>query len=249
MNPVIRRLNLFSRLSTEACRSIDDLAHKSVYRLEPRQDLVRQGDCTTTAFMLLDGWAARYKTLEDGRRQTTSFLLPGDVFDLNAYLLKQSDHSVEALTCSRLAELSSADFEELTDLHPSVTKGLLWQQLVLTAIEREWVVNMARRTGCERIAHMLCELFLRLKVVGLTDGHECEVPLTQRQIADASGLTTVHVNRMLQDLRRDGLLTLERKRLRIPDLERLQRFAVFDAAYLHLGDAPGASGTDMRKPH
>lgn len=236
MNPVIQRLQLVSTLSVKECQVVEDLTQKSVRHLAPDQDLIRQGDCTSTAFMLLDGWAAGHKILEDGRRQTTSFLLPGDVFGLSAYLLKQADHWVSGITCGRVAELSRDDFQELADLWPTVTKCLVGQQLVLTAIEREWVVNVGRRTACQRIAHLFCEIFFRLSDIGLTDGQECEVPLTQSQIADATGLTTVHANRVLQELRREELVVLARRTMSIPNLDRLCDFAVFDSAYLHRGD-------------
>lgn len=233
MKPVIARLQQFSKLTPESRSAVEALAAKAVRCLSARQDLVTRGDCPRCAFIVLEGWAARYKTLEDGRQQVTTFLLPGDVFDLNMYLLDEADHSVAAVTELRVAELSRDDFEQLTDEHPTVTKGLLWQQLVFSAMEREWVVNMARRTARERVAHLLCELYLRLAAVGLADETGCAVPLTQADLAEAAGMTTVHINRVLQDLRADGVLRFEKKRLEIHDFGALKDIALFDETYLH----------------
>lgn len=233
MNPVIARLQHFSRLTPEGRAAVEALARRTVRCIPAHQDLVRRGDSPRTAFILISGWAARYKTLEDGRQQVTAFLLPGDVFDLNMYLLDESDHSVAAVTEIEVAELSREDFEALTDDHPTLTKGLLWQQLVLAAMEREWVVNMARRSARERVAHLLCEIYLRLRAVGLADETGCELPLTQSELAEAAGMTPVHINRILQDLRREGILDFQKKRLEIHDLDAAREAALFDATYLH----------------
>jgi CRP-like cAMP-binding protein len=123
--------------------------------------------------------------------------------------------------------------------HPRITQALFWDELVTVAIQREWTLNVGQRTAYERIAHLLCELYLRLRTVGLTDGTSCHFPLTQVDLADATGLTAVHVNRTLQELRRDGLIELQSKTLTIPDLNALRQVALFNDNYLHL-DREGA---------
>ena len=144
--------------------------------------------------------------LEDGRRQIVAFFVPGDFCDMNVYILREMDHSVAAVTPIKIAEIARDDFEELTGTHPRVLQALYWYELVMAAIQREWTLNLGQRTAYERIAHLLCEMFLRLESVGLTRGNSCDFPMTQVDIADASGLTAVHVNRTLQELRRDGLI-------------------------------------------
>jgi CRP-like cAMP-binding protein len=138
-----------------------------------------------------------------------------------------------------LAQIGREQFDELTANHPRITQALWWDALVTVAIQREWTLNVGQRDAYERIAHLLVELFLRLRAVGLTDGKRCDFPVTQVDLADATGLTSVHVNRMLQDLRRDGLVELEKRSLTIPDLQRLKDAAMFNENYLHL-DHEGA---------
>jgi CRP-like cAMP-binding protein len=183
---------------------------------------------------MVDGWACRYKTLPDGRRQIVAFFVPGDFCDLNVYILKEMDHNVGAVTRLAVANISRDDMDALTTDYPRITQALWWEELVNTAIQREWTLNIGQRTAYERIGHLLVELFLRLKSVRLTQGDSCDFPLTQTDIADATGLTAVHVNRTLQELRRDGLIELERRRLRIPQLQRLMDASMFNPNYLHL---------------
>jgi CRP-like cAMP-binding protein len=183
---------------------------------------------------MLDGWACRYNTLPDGRRQIVAFFVPGDFCDLNVYILKQMDHSIGAITRLAVADISRDEMDYLTTNHPRITQALWWESLVQQAIQREWTLNLGQRSAYERIGHLLVEVYLRLKTVGLTWNGTCDFPLTQVDIADATGLTPVHVNRTLQELRRDELIELERKQLNIPDLHRLMDVAMFNANYLHL---------------
>jgi CRP-like cAMP-binding protein len=172
--------------------------------------------------------------LPDGRRQIVAFFVPGDFCDLNVYILKQMDHSIGAITRLAVADISRDEMDHLTTNHPRITQALWWESLVQHAIQREWTLNLGQRSAYERIGHLLVEVYLRLKTVGLTWNGTCDFPLTQVDIADATGLTPVHVNRTLQELRRDELIELERKQLNIPDLHRLMDVAMFNANYLHL---------------
>jgi CRP-like cAMP-binding protein len=171
--------------------------------------------------------------LEDGRRQIVNFAIPGDLCDLNLFILDRMDHSIGAITSLTVAEIGREVLRGVVTTHPNITTAMWWQELVSKSIQREWVVNVGQRSAQERIAHVLCEMFLRLESVGLTHGFSCDFPPTQTDIADAVGLTPVHVNRSLQELRRLGLITLERQKLTIADMPELQRIALFNPNYLH----------------
>ena len=206
----------------------------NVRYVRPRTDIISEGDRPTHVNLMLRGWACRYKVMEDGRRQIVSFFVPGDFCDLNVYILKEMDHGIGAITNVRIAQIVPADMERVTHAHPRVTQALWWHELVNVSVQREWTLNLGARSAYERIAHLFAETFLRLHCIGLTQGDSCDFPLTQVDLADASGLTPVHVNRTLQELRREGLIELDRQRLRIPDLERLKRVAMFTPNYLHM---------------
>ena len=227
------RLEAFTRLSPDDRAAIGRIS--KVTRVIPaRRDLIREGEKPQFVHLMVDGWACRYKTLPDGRRQIVAFFIPGDFCDLNVYVLRQMDHSLGAITRLSVSDISRDDMDALTSTRPRITQALWWESLVQAAIQREWTLNIGQRTAYERIAHLLVELFLRLESVGMTQADSCDFPLTQTDVADATGLTSVHVNRTLQELRRDGLIVLERKRLTIPDLQKLKDAAMFNTNYLHL---------------
>ena len=227
------RLDAFTRLSSDDKAAIAKISNTSRV-IAPRRDLIREGENPKFAHLMLDGWACRYKTLPDGRRQIVAFVVPGDFCDLNVYVLRQMDHSVGAITRLSVADISREDMDRLTARYPRVAQALWWEALVNAAIQREWTFNVGQRTAYERIAHLLTELFLRLRTVKMTNGTSCDFPLTQNDLAEATGLTAVHVNRTLQELRRDGLIELERRQLTILDMQRLMEAAMFNANYLHL---------------
>lgn len=233
-SPIIRKLENFARLSTQDKRALEDLASERVRRFEAREDIIHEGDTPEMVNLIQEGWACRYKHLEDGRRQIISFFLPGDLCDLHIFVLREMDHSLGAITPVTLAQIPRQAFEEITLKHPRITQALWWESLVSAAIQREWTVNTGQRDALERVAHLLCELFHRLRAVGLADDDTCDLPVTQTDLADATGLSPVHVNRTLQDLRRDGLIELKGRVLRIPDLDGLMRAALFNPNYLHL---------------
>jgi len=227
------RLDAFTRLSSDDKAAIAKISNTSRV-IAPRRDLIREGENPKFAHLMLDGWACRYKTLPDGRRQIVAFFVPGDFCDLNVYVLRHMDHSVGAITRLSVADIIREDMDRLTARYPRVAQALWWEALVNAAIQREWTFNVGQRTAYERIAHLLTELFLRLRTVKMTNGTSCDFPLTQNDLADATGLTAVHVNRTLQELRRDGLIELERRQLTILDMQRLMEAAMFNANYLHL---------------
>ena len=234
VSPLALRLEAFTRLSKEDVAAIERVSRKNRKEIPPRRDLIREGDTPRFVYLVRDGWACRYKTLPDGRRQIVGFFIPGDLCDLNVYILKEMDHNIGAITKVSVTEIGRDDFERLLTDHPRITQALWWDELVTVAIQREWTLNLGQRTAFERLAHLLCEMFLRLETVGLTEGDSCYFPLTQVDLADATGLTAVHVNRTLQELRKSGLIELQSKRLRIPEMKALKDAALFNDNYLHL---------------
>ena len=227
-------LEAFTKLSQQDRTLIEGLIRKNVREVPARRDIVREGEKPRAVNVVLEGWACRYKQLPDGRRQVASFFIPGDLCDANVFILREMDHSIGAITKVRYAEIMPSDFEDMMAQSPRITQALWWHELVTAAVQREWTTNVGQRTAYERIAHLLCELFLKLRQVGLTQGNSCDCPLTQIDIADATGLTSVHVNRTLQELRRQGLIELGGKRLTIPDLAALMNASMFNPNYLHL---------------
>jgi CRP-like cAMP-binding protein len=233
VSPLALQLESFTRLSSEDRAAIARVS-RSARDVPPRRDLIREGEKPRAAHLVLSGFGCRYKTLPDGRRQIVSFVLPGDFCDLNSYVLASMDYNIGAVTRMRVAVIGREDTDSLTDGNCRIGLALKWEQLVHESIQREWTLNIGQRTAYERIAHLLVEIFFRLRAVGLTHDDSCDFPITQSDIADATGLTAVHVNRTLQELRRDGCIELEHKRLRIPDLERMMDVAMFNPNYLHL---------------
>lgn len=232
-SPLTLRLQCFAKLSQDDRDALERVS-RPAREVAPRRDVVREGDRPKHINLILDGWACRYKTLADGRRQIVGFFVPGDFCDLNVYILKEMDHSIAAITRVRVADLTREEMDALTEKHPRITQALWWHELVTVATQREWTLNIGQRTAYERIAHLFAELFFRLRAVGLTNGDGCAFPLTQTDIAEATGLTAVHINRMLQEMRTNGLIELERRRLCIPSLDRLTDAAMFNPNYLHL---------------
>ena len=174
------------------------------------------------------------KQLADGRRQIVSFFLSGDMCDLNVFILTEMDHSIGTITPVTIADLAREFFDQISVGHPRIATALWWETLVNAAIQREWTISLGQRTASERMAHLLCELFFRLRLGGLTDDTSCEFPLTQADLADATGLSKVHVNRTLQELRNAGLIVLKGKTLTVPSLERLMDTGLFNPNYLHM---------------
>jgi CRP-like cAMP-binding protein len=240
---VTYKLRGFGQLKGCSEEWLAELARKDVRPVPPRVDLLRQGECTGPLHLLLEGWAIRYKTLEDGRRQILSVLLPGDIFDINGHLANSMDHSIATLTAVRLAVLDDDFLDVARARHPDLEK-LLWCDMhVSAATQRERSTSLGQRTARERMAHLLCELFVRQRSVRLVSGKTCAFHLTQTELAEALGMTPVYVNRTLQDLRRDGVIQLEQKTLTVNDLPRLAALALFDPGYLKICDADGGTGS------
>lgn len=195
--------------------------------------LVREGDMTTHCCILLTGFACRHKSASSGGRQIVSFHMAGDILDVQHLLLPHADHNLQTITPATYATVPAADLRQLTLDRPAIAHALWRDSLIDASIFREWVLNVGRRDAKMRVAHMLCEFATRREAAGLGSPERFELPMTQEHIADATGLTPVHVNRMLGQLTRDGVIGRDNRRVEISDWARMRRIADFDAAYLH----------------
>lgn len=201
------------------------------------QDIVCDGDTPSYCCLIVEGWAYRYKLIGEGRRQILSFHVPGDLPDLQSLHIRTMDHSLAALTNATLAFISHESIRELTWSLPGLAEILWRETLVDAATFREWIVGLGRRSAYENMAHLFCELYLKLQAVGLAGEHRCPLPMTQGDLSDAMGLSNVHVNRVLQEMRAKGLITLRNNTLVIEAWDELIRVAAFDPTYLHLRKA------------
>ncbi|HET7887506.1 MAG TPA: Crp/Fnr family transcriptional regulator [Bradyrhizobium sp.] len=232
--PIIRRLNALRRLSDAGASAIRAAVRDRTINASTGEDIACEGERCDTVRLFLSGWACRYKALEDGRRQIVNFVLPGDSCDAFIYLLSGMDHSLATLSPVTYAELDRGAFERLLSTDVSVAEAFQCEVLAARAIQREWTINLGRRDALERVAHLICEMFERLRVVGLTDGNSFAFPVTQTDLADATGLSTVHLNRTLQQLRAERLIGLKERTLTILDVDALRNAAMFNPTYLHL---------------
>lgn len=230
---LITKLNAFTRFSADTENAVNEIASRRVVALDRGQDVISEGEEPRTVNLLVSGWACRYKMMEDGRRQILAFFIPGDLADLHVYVLNAIDHSISAITPVTYAKLSPKEFEELTDRHPKLLRALWWESLVTDSIQREWLVSVGQRTALESVAHLACELFLRLRTVGLARDGTCDFPLTQIDISDALGMTQPHVSRTITELNKTGVATFRRGKLEVKDLAKLKKLALFNPNYLH----------------
>lgn len=201
---------------------------------ELRRDVVVERDRLTRCFTVLDGIAAAYKTTNGGGRQVTAYYVPGDVPDFQSLQLEALDFSIAAVTTLRIGTVSHNAIRGMLGAHPRLADVLWRTMLIEGSLAREWILNNGRREAFARLAHLFCELMTRLETVGLAHGRACDLRLTQSELADALGITPVHVNRVLKELRDKGLITLGDGRLVIHDWDALAEAADFDPAYLHL---------------
>jgi CRP-like cAMP-binding protein len=241
-NPLVLKFDRLFPLTTEE-KAILEGACARIATFATDQDIVRDGDRPSECNLLLEGFVCRYKVTANGRRQILSFQFPGDIFDTQSFILEEMDHSIAALTLCRVGVIPHTTMRTITEKYPRLARALWKETLMDAAVFREWVVSVGRRSAYERIAHLMCEVFARLEVVRLTRGNAVDWPMTQTEIGDALGLSPVHVNRTLQALRGDGLITLRNSTLVIRDWERLKEVGQFDRRYLHLKPPTGpASG-------
>jgi CRP-like cAMP-binding protein len=245
LETLIRKLERFVPLSPEDKRMLERATAK-VQQVGAREDFLCEGEVSNDLHLVLNGFACRYKILRDGQRQIMAYLLPGDFCDLHVTMLGGLDHSIGTLTSCTIVSIPRYVMVDLTRRYPAINRALWWATLVDEGTLREWVVNLGRRPADKRMAHLLCELLVRLEMIGLATEGRYELPLKQSELADTLGLSVVHVNRILQQLRRDGLITLKRKVLSIHDVERLKDFAEFSPNYLHV-DQGESEGVDSQR--
>lgn len=231
-----RKLRAFAPLADDEVRTLDALVEQVVDR-KAGHDLIHEGERPDHVHLLLEGWAFRYKLLPDGSRQIMAYLIPGDLCDIHIFVLKKMDHSLGLLSDAKIGLIPEQAMVDLLDSQPRIARSLFWATLVDEATLREWLVNTLRRDPFECVAHLFCELWLRMKTVGLVEDGMFDLPLTQTELGDTIGLNAVTVNRVLQRLRAEKLISLKRGQLAILDAERLMTISGFDPNYLHLDGA------------
>ena len=230
-SPLARKLQAFVALSDAELAILDHLHHRRRVFVEGR-DLVHQGQSEQAAYILSSGWVCSYKIQKDGSRQIVDFQIPGDFLGLRSILLHTSDHSIEPIVPITAAEVSVGDLLQAFAQAPRLATAILWAASRDEAMVVEHLVGLGRRDPVERMAHFLLELGARLALVGLATRAGFACPLTQYHLADALGLSAVHVNRVLRRLREDGLLTFRNGQVEFNDYDRLEARAEFDQAYL-----------------
>jgi CRP-like cAMP-binding protein len=233
----LMKLRARDELSDAEERAI--IAAVSEYRDYPTdRTFIRAGEELEHSTLLLEGMMCRYKDLSDGQRQITELHVPGDFADMHSFTLKHLDHNVMTLTPCRAAIVPHERLRTITEQFPHLTRIYWFGTNLDAAIHREWEVSLGRRTALAKVAHLFCELYVRLGIVGLTEGTSYELKLTQTDLAESLGLTSVHVNRTLRELREQGLVEFRGSRVEISDLPRLERVAEFSPDYLYLEKRP-----------
>jgi CRP-like cAMP-binding protein len=230
---MIRKLESIFTLSDDERQTLENLPMQ-VAALKDHQDIVREGDRPSRSCLILSGFACVYKMTAQGKRQIVSFAIAGDIPDLHSVHLKVLDNSISTISQCRVGFITHEDLREICTRYPRLAAAFWRETLIDASIFREWVMNVGQREGLSRIAHVLCELIVRLKAVDLVEDHVCDLPITQGEFADALGFTPVHVNRVLQQMRAEGLIETKGTRLKIPDWNKLKEVGEFDPTYLHL---------------
>lgn len=203
--------------------------------MKPGTDIIQEGTNPENVFLLMDGWGFRYSLLRNGNRQIFGYLLPGDLCDVHVFMLDKMDHSIGLLSSAHVVKIPAAEMLDLLNRFPKIERALWIATLVSESTLRQWVVNIGQRDAFERIGHLFCELWQRMLAVGLVSADDqFDLPLTQTELADTLGLTSVHVNRTLQRLREGGFITLGKGRLTILNPKGLAEISGFDGNYLRL---------------
>ena len=209
-----------------------------------REFLAHRHEAPRAIWLIEDGWAARFKLLRDGRRHISRFYAPGDLCDLSWLVTDAADQSVVALTSVRAARLDRQRLDTRMGIDPDLSVTVARDALAELRAQAEWLITLGCKSACEKIAHFLCELYVRLERRGQAKEHICDFPLSQQDVADFTGMTAVHACRTLRELREEAVIELRRRRLRIVDFAKLARIGSFDAHYLdaEFEDAPSPRG-------
>lgn len=236
---MLARLRSRSSLSPQETEALLALPHR-LSVLDAGSYIVREGDRADRCCVLLGGFAYRHKVVGSGARQILSIHIGGDIVDLQNSLLGHADHNVQTMTRTEVALIPRQAILDLCARYPAIAHALWVDTLVDASISREWIANIGRRTARQRIAHLFCELALRQESAGLCERPHYTWPMTQEQVGDATGLTSVHVNRVLQGLRADRLISTTKSSVTITNWDDLQEAGDFNRSYLHLPSPRGA---------
>lgn len=235
-NVLVKKLEGYALLGEEDKRVLNAVV-RDVRTVPPHTDLATEGVKSTFVHLVMEGFACRYKSTTEGNRQIMAILVPGDFCDLHVVMLKHMDHSIATISPCKVVDISREQVLALLE-RPRLSLAMGCAALVDAAVLREWLLNIGQRPARQRFAHVLCELLLRLRIVGLAD-KSYQLPLSQTDLADAIGTSSVHLNRVLQQFRRENLVSLKGGALAIHDIDRLMRLSGFNPNYLHTG-AQGA---------
>lgn len=242
ISPLVRmvdKLALHAPISFEDRVGLLELPCKSHF-FEAGSYLLRDGDTPGQCGILVSGFACRHKVSAGGLRQIVSIHIPGEIYNLQQLYLPTADSNVQTLKRCEVITISHEVLHRLAAERPSVAHALFLATIVELSMAREWMINIGRRDARTRIAHLLCEFAFRLDKYGLPPGQAYELPMTQEQLADALGLTAVHINRTLKGLAKDGLIAHSKRGVTIPDWEGLVAEAGFNPRYLHM-NLPGTA--------
>ncbi|WP_456269166.1 Crp/Fnr family transcriptional regulator [Kushneria sp. AK178] len=233
IEPLVARLQHYTELKKDDVNMLRSIPERTT-RFDRGEYIITEGDDPVAVHLMLEGWACRCKMLSDGREQIMGYLMDGDLCDLHVTLLSHMDHSIRTLTPATVAMIPEESINRIFEDYPRLARALSWYTTVDEAITRHWLLNVGLRSAEARVAHLFCEMVVRFQAAGLTENTTIAMPLTQVNLAETLGLTSVHVNRVLQRLRQKNLITLAQKRLVVLDFEGLKAVAEFDAGYLHL---------------
>ena len=207
-------------------------------KVAAKKTIIRAGDILSRSTLLLEGMMCRYKDLANGSRQITELHVAGDFVDLHSFTLKRLDHNIMAMTPCIIATVEHGDLKRMTEESPHLTRLYWFTTNLDAAVHREWELSLGRRTSISRTAHLFCELHVRLGIVGLADHNGFDLALTQVDLAECLGMTSVHMNRTLRDLRDQNIVEFRNRRVAIRDLTRMRRTAEFSTDYLYLDKEP-----------
>jgi CRP-like cAMP-binding protein len=230
--PLVRKLEGFSHLSEAERAALEGLAWQ-VESVPAHSDLAFEGDKPRGVLLIMGGMAYRYRMRGNGARQILAYLVPGDMGDLDTDLFDHMDHGIATFSACKVVWIEPEALSDLRQSHPVIDRTLRMSSLVDTATLGAWVMNVGCRMAIERLAHLFCELLLRLQAVGLATENSYALPLSQGELADTTGLSDVHLNRSVQELRRRGLIHLSARTLTILDVPALMTLAEFRPDYLH----------------
>ena len=248
-NPLTMKLEQFTRLGQAERQRLDELLSFPTQTYKRGEDIIAEGEKVRDIHLVLTGLAARAKTLRNGDRQIMAFLVPGDLCDVEVFVLEAMDHAITAMSDTTCVLIPAKVIEDLLTEGSKLTKALWWSTMTDSAVLREWIVDHGSRDARERLAHLFYEMLIRHRVVAETTDNAFPFPVTQEDLADATGMTTAHLNRTIQQLRAEGLIEVRNREISILDPKRLQEAARYETNYLHLirteqrdGEVSGRAG-------